>query len=225
MRDADVRRLLKEQLDATYGADGSTRVVEELGLCRGTVRADIAVVNGSLKGYEIKSDRDTLTRLAKQVDVYSKVFDTVTIIVADRHLVRTEQIVPAWWGIELVAADSRSVLKLSPVREERNNDAVEPSALVQLLWREEVLALLNQLSLSQHLVNKPRRFLWQALTAAVTVLELKDLVRQCLKVRAHWRSRGEQTQGDAKFLPCATWSGYPSPRFRSRSRRYTYRPS
>ena len=104
MRDADVRRVLRQRLDASYGTDASTIIVEELGLCRGTVRADMAVINGILKGYEIKSDRDTLTRLANQAGTYNRIFDTLTIVVADRHLERTEQIIPSWWGIEVATA-------------------------------------------------------------------------------------------------------------------------
>ena len=80
------RRILKQSLATRYGGDGDTILVEELGLCRGFVRADIAVVNGLMKGFEIKSERDTLQRLQKQVEAYSRIFDTATIVVAGRHL-------------------------------------------------------------------------------------------------------------------------------------------
>jgi hypothetical protein len=53
-------------------------IIDELGLCRGTVRVDIAVVNGVLKGYEIKGDQDTLRRLASQAATYNRIFDTMT---------------------------------------------------------------------------------------------------------------------------------------------------
>ena len=45
MRDADVRRVLLDRLNALYGTDPTTIVVKELGLQRGSVRADVAVVN------------------------------------------------------------------------------------------------------------------------------------------------------------------------------------
>ena len=60
-------------------------MVDELGVCRGQVRIDVAVVNGRFHGYEIKSDRDSLRRLDGQVDLYSKVLDRATIVVGDRH--------------------------------------------------------------------------------------------------------------------------------------------
>ena len=86
MRDADVRRILRDRLQATQVVSDDARLVEELGLCKGSVRADIAVVNGILKGYEIKSEKDTIARLKTQASVYSQVFDTVTLVVAERHL-------------------------------------------------------------------------------------------------------------------------------------------
>ena len=225
MRDADVRLVLKQHLVTMFEVEANTIVIEELGLCRGSVRADIVVINGSLRGYEIKSDRDTLTRLANQAEAYCRVFDTVTIVVAERHLKRAAQIVPGWWGIDLVVADTLSALHLCRVRPECHNTEVDPSALVQLLWHDEALALLNRISPSEHFADQPRRFLWQALAAAVTVCELKDLVRECLKSRKRWRVPEEQTQGDVRFQPCAKSSGSMYRRVHLRSRRYIYRPS
>jgi hypothetical protein len=39
--------------------DLDTRVVEEMGIWAGSVRVDIAVINGEFHGFELKSDRDT----------------------------------------------------------------------------------------------------------------------------------------------------------------------
>src|SRR5580700_4620242 len=135
MRDIDVRRLLRASLRSAWSGDESTIILEELGLCRGRVRADMVVVNGSLKGYEIKSDQDTLVRLAGQSAVYNRVFDTVTIVTAARHAAKLEAIVPKWWGIEVVTQDGGAVPELRNLRPEGGNPYVDPSALVQLLWR------------------------------------------------------------------------------------------
>ena len=108
-----MRYVLRENLDRKHVADRNTLIVEELGLCRGTARVDIAVVNGQLSGYEIKSDRDTLSRLPAQMATYSRVFDTMTAVVAERHLGSTKAIIPDWWGVQVVAAvDSLPHLRL-----------------------------------------------------------------------------------------------------------------
>jgi hypothetical protein len=41
-------------------------VLDELGIDHGRQRADIAVINGRMTGYEIKSDRDTLAPLSNR---------------------------------------------------------------------------------------------------------------------------------------------------------------
>jgi hypothetical protein len=63
MRDSDVRGATKAWLSAEYACDQDTRIVEEMGVWSGSVRIDIAIINGHLSGYELKSDRDTLERL------------------------------------------------------------------------------------------------------------------------------------------------------------------
>ena len=156
MRDVDVRQVLKDRLEKTHAADEGARLVEELGLCNGTVRADIAVVNGTLKGYEIKSEQDTLNRLKKQASVYSQVFDTVTLVVAERHFERAKELVPPWWGIEVAVFNTASSeLEIKPVRDEQINPCVDALKLVQLLWRDEVLAILKMTCSSQR-VNRKR---------------------------------------------------------------------
>jgi len=67
MRDSDVRRAVKASLGAEYAHDADTRMVEEMGVWSGSVRIDIAIINGALTGYELKSDRDTLERLPRQL--------------------------------------------------------------------------------------------------------------------------------------------------------------
>ena len=67
--DAEIRPALRERLIRRHANEADTVLIEELGLRRGKVRVDLTVVNGSLHGFEIKSDRDSLRRLAAQVDL------------------------------------------------------------------------------------------------------------------------------------------------------------
>jgi len=226
MRDIDVRRLLRRSLDEQWGKDRSTKIVEELGLCKGSVRVDVAVVNGSLKGYEIKSELDTLARLAGQSAVYNSVFDTMTAVLAPRHVSKVKTIVPKWWGIDVVTQTGSSGPVLSNLRPEGVNPKVDPLALVQLLWRDEALSLLeNALGSAELFAREPRRVIWKSLASAVELSELKEMVRTCLKTRAHWRVDPLQKPNDVRFQPFAKLSGFLSPRVRTRSRRYSRHPN
>ena len=51
----------------------------------GECKADVAILNGTATVYEIKSERDSLTRLERQVAAYSKVFAKVYVIAAESH--------------------------------------------------------------------------------------------------------------------------------------------
>ena len=46
-------------------------IIDELGLAHAQSRIDLAVFNGHLHGYEIKSAGDTLERLPRQLSFYT----------------------------------------------------------------------------------------------------------------------------------------------------------
>ena len=162
----------------------------------------MAVVNGELKGFEIKSDRDTLGRLEGGLRSYNKVFDTLSIVVGSRHVQRVETMVPSWWGIWVVdRLEGRDAL--SCIRAESRNEHIDPYALVQLLWREETLALLLRHNLASGLRGKPRRHLWDILASSLTVSDLRNSVRAQLKARQLWRSAELRKARDVRgsYLP------------------------
>ena len=201
-------------------------IIEELGLCRGIVRVDIAVVNGALKGYEIKSDQDTLKRLSAQAATYSRIFETMTVVVAERHLLTAEALIPDWWGIQVATSHhSSSVITIDHVRGESTNPGVDPGLLVQLLWRDEVLSLLDQVNASKSVRSKPRRVLWEVLARTVPLPQLQDMVRGCLRSRSRWRIDEQRTQDGEMSQLGATLSDSPYQHVLPRSRRYTDRPN
>lgn len=49
-------------------------------------KADLVILNGSATVYEIKSERDTLARLAHQLNAYRRVFPRLVVIAAEQHV-------------------------------------------------------------------------------------------------------------------------------------------
>lgn len=188
MRDRDVRSALRSQLDAEHADDPNTLIVEELGLCDHTSRIDLAVVNGSLNGYEIKSARDTLERLPAQAAVYSKVFDTVTVVTDNTHLCEARNIVPNWWGLVRARQVGGNVV-LQVVRKARQNPSIDPFAVAQLLWRDEALAELEFRQRASGIRTAKRELIWRRLADTTPLAELTRVVRQQLKTRQGWRDR------------------------------------
>lgn len=186
MRDGDVRAALHERLQSDHPDRTSTRLLDELDLC-GTVRVDVAMINGTLSGYELKSDRDNLRRLDNQVRVYSQVLDHATLVVGEKHYPHAVNAIPDWWGV-IIATQIEQATVLVESRPSGRNEMVDPFMLVQLLWREETLAELASRGLDRGLRSKPRTTLWRALASGVPVEELRHVVRERLKHRKGWRS-------------------------------------
>lgn len=69
-----------------------------IGLCK----ADMVILNGAGTVYEIKSERDSLTRLEQQLKEYRSVFSKVNVIAAASHLERVKNIAPEDVGIQVL---------------------------------------------------------------------------------------------------------------------------
>lgn len=187
MRDTDVRSALHALLRAWHKDEPNTRVVDELDLCNGSARVDVAVLNNKLTCWEIKSPRDRLDRLPGQVDYYSRVCDEAWLVAGARHLTSARDKIPSWWGLVLIEDDDGAP-RLVVERSARPNPGIDPDALVRLLWREETLAALTRAGTdTARLTRAPRRELWATLVAEVDTNELRGIVREQLKGRQHWR--------------------------------------
>ncbi len=180
--DTEIRLALRARLLVDQG-EGEAMVIDELGVCRGQVRIDLAVVNGVLHGYEIKSDRDSLRRLGGQIELYSKVLDYVTLVVGDRHLAKALNSVPCWWGVLRVHADQNGP-RFDPVRRERKNPHRDRRSLVELLWLDDAIALLAQRDAARGVRGKPRRIVWDRVCEHFELDEIAAAVRARLKARA-----------------------------------------
>lgn len=193
MRDYDIRTSLRVKLGAEHEGDPNTLIVEELGVCQGESRVDMAVVNGSLHGYEIKSERDNLDRLPKQSSNYGRCFDNMTLVVSGRHVIRAMEAIPEWWGV-VHAMEAENSVRLDCIRDARDNPGVDGESVVQLLWREEALDTLAELGLAKGLRSRRRRDLWNALAKSMPLDELRSIVRSKIKARGDWRSEMRQAR-------------------------------
>ena len=177
-RDRDVRSLLKQHLLLTHGA--STVVLDELGLCQGDVRVDVAAINGEFSGFEIKSPADSLTRWPKQRRVYSKVVDRAWLVAPEKALANADA--PEWWGLIRIV-ETPCQLGLSVVREASINPRVDAYSLARLLWRDEALRALETFGLDRGVRTKRRTLIWRRLADQVSLDDLRRSVREALRVR------------------------------------------
>jgi hypothetical protein len=180
--DADIRAALRKKIASMHGGHSETVVLDELGVCRGEVRIDVAVINGNIHGYEIKSDRDSLRRLSGQIETYSKVLDQATLVVGGQHMCAVVPMLPEWWGLLLVKSTSNGP-RFETVRRARTNPARDARALVEFLWLEDSIALLEQHGLDRGVRTKPRRVIWDRICESFDIEVIAAAVRAKLKSR------------------------------------------
>jgi len=185
--DIEIRTALHGKKLSAYRQAPDTIVVDELGLSHAKVRIDVAVINGCVHGYEIKSDLDTLNRLPAQLKLYSQCLEKLTLVCAPRHIGQVEKISPFWCGILKAEKGARGAVKFSTVRRAASNPEIDPVQLAHLLWRPEAVALLSRFESQRRILSKPRKQLYVALAEFMTVPQLTTAIRDFMRLRRAWR--------------------------------------
>jgi hypothetical protein len=203
MNDNRIRKYFHIKMLRKHHADHNTLIVDELGLMHGKCRADIAVINKYLTGYEIKSDEDSLYRLDQQIKIYNTVFDRISLIVGVKHLDKVESHLPNWWGIIVTCQSNKNEVTFKAVRPALKNEEIDLLSVAQLLWRDEAVSILSSLGVSKTDLQKKRIFLYQQLIELMKPVELRYIVRDCLKKRRNWRYHRPSFLNGDLFQPSA----------------------
>ncbi len=203
MNDPQIRAAYHRQELAPHHADPTSLVINELGIQHGRFRADIAVINGTMAGFEIKGKEDSLARLASQVEGYNSVFDFVTIIAERPHVQMIRSMVPGWWSIVLAAEVSSGEICFKTIRGTKTNPCVDDFAVSQLLWRSEAQDLLARTGVESSLLRKKRSVLYKLLVGELGSTELRRAVREQLRQRRSWPNPEQLSPGGDSYQPSA----------------------
>lgn len=189
LRDSDIRAAALRRLLAHASQCPDTLILHELGLSHGASRVDIAVINGHIRGVEIKAEADSLERLPRQVVAYGKVVDRATLIASERHLPTALDLLPNWWGVIVARRAANRTVVFRRLREERANRDTDSVSLARLMWRDEVHEILSSMGCDPKLLRAPRNALYAELARRMPKTQLATLVRTTLKSRIGWRDR------------------------------------
>ena len=185
--DFRIRSALHHQRLRHQKLHSSTLVIDELGLAHARSRVDVAVINGCIHGYEIKSAQDSLNRLGAQLDVYRQTLQKLTIVAASRHLTRILSEVPEWCGVIEAVQGPRGGIRLPLIRAARMNPNIDPVMLAHLLWKPEVINLLSRLGYTPKELRRPRKYLYEMLCEVLTPREITNAIRDFMICREAWR--------------------------------------
>lgn len=181
-------KVIREQLFAlAEEAAGSTcAFIEEFWVPGSNERVDLSAVGKELWAFEIKSPRDSLKRLPRQIEAFSRLFDRCTAVLATKHLDGGTQLLPPWWGVIDAGHEVGDTLVWR--RPPAPNPEVDLSLLVRLLWRDEAANALAKLGIAapDHL---GRQALWRLLLNKAEPSRLRQCVRLTLRMRDHRLAR------------------------------------
>lgn len=203
MNDPEIRKLLIPSLVKQF-PEG--RIIQELTVdstwgestINDTAIADVVVVSDLLHCYEIKSDKDTLARLPRQMKQYNRVFDTVTLVVGERLFPDAvlSQGVPWGCGLGLCAFG-----KMRVIREPKRVYYKDWPVFARLLWRCESLEILERYGFAKGFKGKTKDVLAARIVEKLTPEEIHKEVLETLKERDYYNPKHTRT---IEVIDCST---------------------
>lgn len=163
----------------------------------GSCKADAVLLNGSLRIYEIKSDRDKLERLSTQIGSYLQAFSEVYVITGDGHLEGVLKLVPSEVGVIMLTERET----MCTVRRAANEPGrIVPEVLFDALRTDEAALVLSRLGVTApETPNTQRRAEYKNLFARCDAVALHDATLHVLK-----RSRSQlHLKNVVDSLPCS----------------------
>lgn len=185
MTDKEMREPLFDFLEEFYG---KIRIFEEKNA--GSSRADvIGVIDGALLGFEIKSDRDSYTRLKTQTKDYDDFCDINFLVVGKSHVKHAHEHIPPHWGIIVVWEEEGSV-KVEMDQLPAPNHRVSAANQLHFLWRPE-LAKLQEWNEMPAYKGKSKQFVQEKILERVPENILKFQITELLFERDYRQLLGE----------------------------------
>jgi hypothetical protein len=148
----------------------------------GTCKADLVILNGTATVYEIKSERDSLARLANQVGNYKRIFAKVNVIASEGHMEGVLATVPTDVGVMCLSKRYR----ITTVREAVDCPArICPVTVFESLRVAEGVAILRSMGVTVPQVpNTQRHAAMRELFAALDPVALHaEMVRTLKRTR------------------------------------------
>lgn len=155
----------------------------------GCSKADVVVLNGTSTAYEIKSERDQLTRLPSQLASYRQVFASVSVVTSSHQCKEVRSVIPDDVGL-LVLSDAYTlqVVKEPEVLPQRTS----PVEILRALRSNEAAAILQGLGIE--VPDVPNTLIRRELEACFAHLDPSSVHDQMVRVLRRTRSQESLTR-------------------------------
>lgn len=116
----------------------SCAMTSELVVNKNASRADLVVISDHVHCYEVKTERDTLSRLGKQVEEYSLHADYVSVLLASNHLDAAVSRLPKHVGV-LELREAGGQVQVQKIRDAGASALTDPFAMLSFLPVNEII--------------------------------------------------------------------------------------
>ncbi|MGK3949388.1 sce7726 family protein [Microbacterium sp. K2] len=159
-------------------------------------KADLVILNGTATAYEIKSERDSLSRLTGQLSDYRSVFASVTVVTSPRQKDAVLRLAPDDVGVLVLSPR----LRLQVVRETHDHpERIDPTALLETLRSGEAAQVLESIGIETP--DVPNTRLWAEMRKLYAALDPVEVHRHAVGVLKRSRSRAAQEAHIGTFPP------------------------
>ncbi|SET06348.1 hypothetical protein SAMN03159342_01190 [Pseudomonas sp. NFPP04] len=168
------------KIQTKVNSDGAV-LINEMVFSHGARRADLAVVNGNLHAFEIKSDLDTLRRLEGQVSDYSSRFDKLILVVSEKfveHALQSNEKIGVWKA----SLDLNGKVRLQVIRPGRLDRVRDVGFLCDFLLKSELIDLVRAHKKYTYLSRLSRENL-TALALDIPISIIRDFMLRAIKLR------------------------------------------
>ncbi len=182
-----LREFVKSKIPNYVKNKSRALLIEEMEICSGRARVDLAIIGDRFIGIELKGPKDSVTRLPGQVKAYSQCFDRVVLVVHESLAKKAKPLIPDWWGL-VISRQKDGQLGFEFERRPKLNPELNSDALLSLLWREELDSLLVDLIGSTPKPRATKKTIRTKLLSQVAPKILRRASIDKLQERIDWRS-------------------------------------
>lgn len=137
--DKDMREALFSYFEDTLG---KIRFLEEITM--GKSRADaVMITENEMVGFELKSDKDSLARLGRQIPDYDRYYDRNYLVVGEHFESKAYEVLPSHWGIIKVYETKENSILVEILRESDCNPKNPLKKQLEFLWRNELINIVK----------------------------------------------------------------------------------
>jgi len=151
--DRDIREIFATHHAKRYS---KSNLLSEVRINNGLAIADLVSIGiKTTHCYEIKSDKDKISRVLEQSKSFDIVFNKISLITTLTHYEKALNIIPLYWGIIVVSDTPKN--KVHYRRKAVCSPLFSKQKALYTLWRDELLNIVLMKSINEKSTNRSSR--------------------------------------------------------------------